>query len=121
MHIKHILINLLGTICVILGTIGIFLPVLPTTPFILAAAILFAKVNPKFHNWLMNNRLLGPYLENYYNKHGITLAYKIKTCIFLWSGLILSMIIIGDALWLYFLLTVIGLIVTIHVFTIKTK
>ena len=117
----NITFNILGTICVTLGILGIFLPLLPTTPFALAAAILFSRVNPKFHSWLLKNRFLGPYIDNYYNKMGVTLAYKVRTFIFLWVGLISSMIIIVNTLWLYILLTIIGVSVSTHIFLIKTR
>ena len=113
--------NILGTVCVALGILGVFLPLLPTTPFALAAAILFSRVNPRFHAWLLKNRFLGPYIDNYYHKRGVPLAYKIRTFIFLWVGLISSMIIVVNAFWLYILLAVIGISVSTHIFLIKTK
>lgn len=103
-----------------LGIIGIFLPLLPTTPFALAASILFSSVNPRLNRWLLKNRLLGPYLDNYYNKRGISLGYKIWTCSSLWVGLITSMILV-DLLAVRILLVCIGIGVSIHVISIKTK
>ncbi len=49
-----------GTCCVVLGVIGIFTPVLPTTPFLLLAAACYARASTRFYNWLLNNRVLGP-------------------------------------------------------------
>ena len=116
---KHIF-NILGIICVACGIIGIIMPLVPTTPFALAASLLFAKSSPRLQRWLIKNRFLGPYLENYYNKTGITLVYKIRTFFFLWIGL-MSSIILTEPLWLHFLLGFIGVSVSVHIFMIKTK
>ena len=59
------LISLVGIISLILGSIGIVLPVLPTTPFLLLSAACFAKSSKRFYNWLMNNRILGTFIKNY--------------------------------------------------------
>ncbi len=118
--IRNGVYNVLGIICVIMGIIGVFLPIWPTTVFAIAASILFSKANPRLYNWLLKSRLLGPYLDNYHNKRGITMAYKIRTCIILWAGLLFSMTFI-EPLWLYFLLTAIGVAVSIHVLVIKTR
>ena len=117
---KRFLFNLLGCIFVIFGVIGIFVPLWPRTPFALAAAIFFAKANPKLHKWLLGTRLFGPYLDNYYNKRGIALDYKIRTCAWLWAALVFSMSLLGYV-WVYILLAVIGIAVSTHIFVIKTK
>lgn len=61
-----------------LGTAGIFLPLLPTTPFLLLAAYLFGRSNKRFHNWLLNHRRLGPYIHAFRNKNGLTRAQKLR-------------------------------------------
>ena len=119
--VRRVVYNALGFLCVGLGIIGVLLPVWPTTVFAISASILFAKANPGAYRWLLNNRLLGPYLDNWHNKTGITLPYKIRTCAILWLGLGASMIWFVDALWLHLLLAAIGIAVTWHVFAIKTK
>ncbi len=62
-----------GTICVCLGVAGIFLPLLPTTPFLLLAAVCYAGSSPRFYHWLMNNRWFGRYIKNYREGKGLTL------------------------------------------------
>ena len=115
-----ILLNIIGFIFIALGVVGIVLPLLPTTPFAVAAAAVFAKANPKMRVWLFKNRFLGPYLKQYYEKTGLTVKYKARTILFLWFGLISSMIII-ELFWLYFVLCGIGVCVSIHILLIKTK
>lgn len=63
---------------VVLGTAGIVLPLLPTTPFLLLAAFLFAKSNERWHDWLLNHKHLGPYIHAWRNKSGLTVAQKLR-------------------------------------------
>lgn len=67
-----------GLINVVLGTAGIFLPLLPTTPFLLLAAYLFARSSERWHNWLLNHRRLGPYIHAFRNKTGLTVTQKVR-------------------------------------------
>ena len=68
----------LGVLNVGLGTAGIFLPLLPTTPFLLLAAYLFARSSDRWHRWLLHHRHLGPYIHAFRNKTGLTRAQKIR-------------------------------------------
>lgn len=68
----------LGIISVALGTAGIVLPLLPTTPFLLLSVYLFAKSSPRWHDWLVNHKYLGPYIHAWRNKTGLTLAQKLR-------------------------------------------
>ena len=116
--------NTIGFICVVLGLIGVFLPLLPTTPFAILASIMFAKTSPKMQARLKKSKLIGPYLQNYYEKTGIALAYKIRTVLLLWSGLIFSAVLllgVGVSLVVYVMLGTVGTFVSIHLFAIKTK
>lgn len=72
---KYLLTGL-GWSCVILGTIGVFLPLLPTTPFLLVAAWAFAKSSPRFRHWLVNHRILGPYIRDWREHRAIPLKAK---------------------------------------------
>jgi len=58
-----------GWISLVLGFIGIFLPLLPTTPFVLLAAYCFSKSSPRLHHWLINQPRLGPMIQNW-ERHG---------------------------------------------------
>ncbi len=68
----------LGVLMVALGTAGIVLPLLPTTPFLLLAAFLFAKSSERWHDWLLNHKHLGPYIHAWRNKSGLTVAQKLR-------------------------------------------
>ncbi|MCJ7633253.1 YbaN family protein [Candidatus Bathyarchaeota archaeon] len=74
-----------GTISLGLGTVGIALPVLPTTPFLLLSAACYYKGSERLHRWMLNNRLFGEYLRNYKEGKGIPPRTKIFTLTLLWS------------------------------------
>jgi uncharacterized protein len=74
----------LGTICVGLALAGIFLPLLPTTPFLLLAAVCYAGSSPRFYHWLLNNRWFGRYIKNYREGRGLTLTTKVISLLSLW-------------------------------------
>ena len=73
-----------GTICVVLGAIGIVLPILPTTPFLLAAAACYYKSSERMHRWLLNNKWFGEYIRNYTEGKGLTKKTKITALTVLW-------------------------------------
>jgi uncharacterized membrane protein YbaN (DUF454 family) len=68
-----------GWLSVVLGVIGIFLPVMPTTPFLLLAAACFMRTSPKFYKWLVGHPRLGKYLVYYLEGKGIPLKAKVYT------------------------------------------
>jgi uncharacterized membrane protein YbaN (DUF454 family) len=73
-----------GTICVVLGAIGMVLPLLPTTPFLLAAAACYYKSSEKMHRWLLTNKWFGEYIRNYTEGRGLTKKTKITALALLW-------------------------------------
>jgi uncharacterized membrane protein YbaN (DUF454 family) len=73
-----------GMVCLFLGAIGIVLPILPTTPFLLAAAACFCKSSSRMYNWLLNNRWFGEYIKNYREGRGLPLKTKITALTVLW-------------------------------------
>lgn len=120
MTIKKIILIVLGMVFVTLGGVGIFLPVLPTTPFLLLSAACFSTSSPRLSEMLINNKYFGSYIENYRYKTGVPRKTKIRAIIFLWIGLLISMILVKKLLVTGILL-VIGTIVTIHLSTLKNK
>ena len=117
--IRYLLI-LCGTISLALGIIGIVIPLLPTTPFLLLAAVCYARSSEKFYTWLLTNRWFGNYLKNYYEGKGIPIQAKILIITTLWITIIISIILINIS-WITLILLLIAVLVTIHIILIKTK
>ena len=103
-----------------LGAIGIVLPLLPTTPFLVFAAILFSKSSDRCHKWLLGNRVFGPYIAHYESGTGVAKSLKIRTIAVLWPSLAVSAFFIG-AIWAWILLAIVGMCVTVHVLMIKSR
>lgn len=105
------LLILTGWVSVILGVIGIVLPLLPTTPFILLAGGCFAKSSPRFHQWLLDHAFFGAIIKNYQNKQGLPRKVKVRAIIFIWITLSVSIYFLTIP-WLRAGLTIFGLILT---------
>ena len=105
-------------ICIILGTVGIVTPVLPTTPFLLLAAYLLSRSSTKMHRLLLQNNLLGKYLSNYFNNKPIPIRQKVISIFFVWLGLGLTFYFADLSRWLIVLLAFIGVAVSVHISTL---
>jgi uncharacterized membrane protein YbaN (DUF454 family) len=117
---KYLLI-VAGTVAAGLGILGIFLPLLPTTPFLLLATACYAKSSPRLAEKLFNNKHLGQYLRDYKEKQGIKRSIKRRILIVLWLSLGASVIwSIFNKPWISIVLLCIGIVVTIHIRSIKT-
>jgi uncharacterized membrane protein YbaN (DUF454 family) len=118
--LKRQLLLAAGTLSLAIGIVGIFVPILPTTPFLLLAAGCYLRSSQRFYNWLMGNRFFGNYIRNYIEGRGIPVKVKLFIIILLW-------VTIGISIWLVAkpLVTVILLIVavgvTLHIIFIRVK
>ena len=121
MYLVKTILIIAGFISVGLGILGMFLPVLPTTPFLLLAAACFGKSSPRFYHWLLNNRWFGSYIKNYRLGLGIPLRIKIFSISFLWITILISVIFFVDNIYVRILLIVIAIAVTTHISMVKTK
>ena len=99
---------------------GIILPVLPTTPFVLLAAACFSGSSPRFSRWLESSKLLGAYLRHWRTHEGVPLRTKRRAIIWLWVSLIVSALLVRIPL-VYGILSLVGCGVTIHLLLLKTK
>jgi hypothetical protein len=109
-----------GTISLGLGALGVFLPVLPTTPFLLLSAAFYYKGSERMHRWLLNNKLFGNYIKNYKEGRGITLKAKAITLFLLWITICYSAFFIVNMIALQIVMLVIAGGVTIHILTLPT-
>lgn len=110
-----------GIVSVVLGTIGIFVPILPTTPFLLLAAYLFFRSSQGLYRWLLTHRVLGFYIKNYIEYRAIDLKVKVFTLIILWGSIIYSIYVATGTLWLQVLLVAIAIGVTVHIVKLRSK
>ena len=116
----RVLLIILGTLCVALGVLGMFLPVLPTTPFLLLAATCYARSSERFYHWLMTNRWCGEYIRNYREGRGIPLKQKALTILLLWLTIGSTAWLAISQWWVRWILLGIAVGVTIHLVKIKT-
>ena len=120
MDVRKAILIFTGTVCVALGVLGMFLPLLPTTVFLLMAAYCYSRSSERFHTWLLNNRWFGPYIRNYKSGNGISLRQKITTTALLWTSIGFSIWIMEAAFWISLLLLAIAVGVTLHLVLLKT-
>jgi len=118
-HISKPVWNIAGGIFVAIGVIGIFVPLMPTTVFLLLGAACFNKGSEKFHHWLINNKLLGSYIANYKQKNGIPRQVKIRTIILLWVTIGVSIYLVNH-LHVTIILLAVAVGVTIFLLSRKT-
>ena len=99
-----------GTISLALGIIGIFVPGLPTTPFVLLSAALYAKSSEKLYNWLLDNKFLGPRIKNYQRQKGVTLKGKYRIIALMLTMVLISSLLIAKILILKVIIISAGII-----------
>lgn len=116
----RILLTVLGLIALGLGLLGIFLPVLPTTPFLLLAAALFLRGNMNLYNWLLNHPKLGPYIRNFMEHKSIPLKIKVISVSMVWLTLLNCAIFVAEY-WLFRLFFILlAAAITAHILSYKT-
>jgi uncharacterized protein len=118
-HLMNGLFVVVGTIFLGLGAIGIVLPVLPTTPFLLLAAACYMRGSERMHRWLLNNRWFGSYIRNYREGKGISAKGKIFSISTLWIAICLSAFLIEMA-YVQILLFIIAIAVSMHLIMVPT-
>ena len=109
-----------GTVSLAIGVIGVAIPLLPTTPFLLLAAACYMRGSKRMHRWLMNNRVLGQYIRNYAEGRGVSVRFKIFTIALLWITILFTAFIILSEPIIQTILVLIAVLVSIHVARIKT-
>ncbi len=117
--VKKLLV-VIGFASLFLGIIGIAVPLLPTTPFLLLSAACFLRGSDRLYQWLMNNRLFGSYIRNYQEHKAIPLKAKILAISLLWITILYSIIFILESVYIRILLVAIAVAVTLHILHFKT-
>jgi uncharacterized membrane protein YbaN (DUF454 family) len=119
--IKRGLLTAAGSIALGLGVVGIFVPLLPTTPFLLLAAACYVRSSTPLSDWLLNHRILGVYIRDYRDGKGMPLRAKVVALVLLWGTIGASATWVVPALWARLLLAAVALGVTVHLLVIKNS
>jgi uncharacterized protein len=110
-----------GTFSLTLGAIGVFLPILPTTPFLLLSAACYMRSSERMHKWLLGNRWFGEYIRNYQEGKGIPMKTKIVAMAILWAAIIYSAFFaLDEILVAQVALLIIALGVSVHLIRLPT-
>ena len=109
-----------GLFLVGIAVVGIVVPLLPTTPFLLLAAACFVRSSDRLYKWLITHRWLGPYIRNYREHRAISMRAKIVTLTLLWGTIGYTALGVLSSWVLRFLLLLVAVGVTVHVLSMKT-
>lgn len=118
---KRIIYIILGSFFLILGAVGIFIPLLPTTPFWLLTCWFYLRSSDKLYNRAMSNRYFGSYVRNFLVDKAIPLRSKIISVSIMWLSAILTSLYLIEYLWVKLLLILISAGVTWHILSFPTK
>jgi len=112
----------LGCLSLVLGVLGIFLPLLPTTPFLLLSAVLFAKSSDKLYSWLINHEVFGKIIRTYKQGNSIPLKVKIGAIFLFWCTILISFFTVTNSKWwLQFILISFAIGATVYAFIHKPQ
>jgi len=120
MTISRYVYFIFGAIFLTIGAIGIFVPLLPTTPLVILAALCFGKSSKRAERWILSNRYFRTYIENYREKKGVPIDIKIKSITLLWIVLAISAYFTRNS-YIPIVLLVVGIGVTAHIYFLKTQ
>jgi uncharacterized membrane protein YbaN (DUF454 family) len=118
--LKRQLLLAAGTLSLATGIVGIVVPILPTTPFLLLAAGCYLRSSPRFYNWLMGSRFFGNYIRNYIEGRGIPVKVKLFTIILLWATISVSIWLVAKPLVTVILL-IVAVGVTLHIIFLRAR
>lgn len=111
---------MLGSVSLALGVLGIFLPVLPTTPFLLLSAMLYLRSSQRLYGWLMSHKHLGPYIRNFQEYKAIPLRVKIVSVSLVWATLLYCTVFVARVWWMRLLFIAVAIGVSAHILHYKT-
>lgn len=117
--IQNNLLVILGWLFTLLGLIGIILPVLPTTPFLIVALVLFSKSSPRFHQMLLNNKWFGPTLRQWERDKTLSRKTKYKAFFLITMTFSISVFLLDDKIQLQLLLVGLAIVLLISIWRIK--
>ena len=110
-----------GTISLALGMIGIAVPLLPTTPFLLIAAACYARSSPRMYRWIMCNRVVGSYIQGYMEGKGVPWRAKAVSITLLWAVIGVSVTFFVDSSTVRIVMLAVAVLVTFHIATVGPR
>lgn len=110
----------IGTLSLAIGIVGIFVPLLPTTCFLLLSAACYGRSSPRCHAWLLHNKWFGSYLRDYREGRGVPRKIKVTSLAFLWISIGYAIFFAVTILWVQLLLGAIVAGVTLHLAALPT-
>ena len=112
--------NIIGTISLIIAFIGVVLPVLPTTPFVLLSAACYYKGSERLHRWLSSNKVFGPIIRDYEEHKGMKKTTKIRALTIMWAAVLTSAFIILSTWTMQALVILVAVVGTVAMLRTKT-
>ena len=117
----RLILIIVGAISLVLGVVGIFLPMLPTTPFLLLSAAAWVKASPSLYDWLLNHKVLGEYIRNFREHRAIPLRVKIISVSLVWLTIGYCIFTVVDEWWwAQVLLFLLATAISWHILSFKT-
>lgn len=107
-YLPRWLLVAVGVVSVGLGTLGIFIPLLPTTPLLLLAAACFVRSSDRLHHWLLNHRVYGPAIRAYREHKALPASSKVTILVFTWAAILSSVLVLAHPLRFVLLVPAIG-------------
>jgi uncharacterized membrane protein YbaN (DUF454 family) len=117
----RILFNIAGAIALALGLLGIFLPLLPTTPFVLLAAACFARGSERFHQWLLANPTFGPMVNEWERHRSLPYRTKLTAIVLMSLTMAVSIVFFVRPLWLKIALALFGVALAVWMYRIPSR
>ena len=114
------IIYVVGILSLFVGILGIFIPLLPTTPFLLLSAASFTRSSEKMYLWLMNHPWFGKYIREFQENKSIPLSTKVISVGMLWTTILISVIFATKSIYIRILLIMIAILVSAHILRYKT-
>lgn len=110
-----------GTASLAAGMVGIAIPLLPTTPFLLVSAACYARSSRRMYRWMMCNRLVGEYMRGYLEGKGVPWRAKAVSIGLLWGVMSVSAAFFVDSLTVKIVMLAVAGIVTVHIVTVQPR
>ena len=118
--VKRAIYLIIGTAALVLGAIGVFLPVLPTTPFVILAAACYLRSSKRMHAWILQSELFGETIENYQAGRGLKRDTKIRALVLMWATISISAFLFVDQLIFRGTMFLVASGVTIYILRLPT-